>query len=97
MSSDLGRPFLLKLWEDSLAPEFQAGGVGRFEPATTRAPSPGRPVLVKDSADNFYVRDYVEGIGGRWRAEARTRGFLPLDSQDHGLTLVAVMRGYDWP
>lgn len=97
MSSDLGRPFLLKLWENALAPEFEAGGVARFDPVSLRDPAPGRPVLVKDSADNFYVRDYVEGAAGRWQASSRARGFLTLDSLDHGLTLVAVMRGYDWP
>lgn len=95
MTADLSQPFELEVIDDALAPEISKGCIARFDPA--RAPAPGRPILVKDSAGNYYLRDFQAGPGSRWQAVARARGYAPLDSTDHGLTLIAVMKGFDWP
>jgi hypothetical protein len=94
MAADLSGRFGLFLRDDALAPEYPAGTTIRFD--ATRPPRPGWPVLVKDAAGAFYVRDYIEGAGGRWRAEARQRGYATLDSVADGLHLVGVMFGADW-
>ena len=94
MVADLSGRFELSLRDDALAPEYPAGTTIRFD--ATRKPRPGWPVLVKDSAGAFYVRDYIEGAGGRYKAEARQRGYAALDSVTDGLTLVGVMFGADW-
>jgi len=95
VAADLNGRFELALRDDALSPEYPAGTVIRFD--AKRTPRPGWPVLVKDSAGTFYVRDYIEGAAGRWRAEARQRGYASLDSVADGLQLVGVMYGADWP
>lgn len=94
MTADLSGRFALVLRDDALAPEYPAGTSIRFD--SKRAPRPGWPVLVKDAVGAFYVRDYIEGAAGRWRAEARQRGYAAFDSQTDGLQLVGVMYGADW-
>ncbi len=94
MTADLSGRFALLLRDDALAPEYPAGTCIRFD--ATRQPRPGWPVLVKDSAGAFYCRDYIQGAGGRWKAEARQRGYAALDSEADGLQLVGVMYGADW-
>lgn len=94
MNADLSGRFALVLRDDALAPEYPAGTTIRFD--ATRQPRPGWPVLVKDASGSFFVRDYIEGSGGRWKAEARQRGYAALDSESDGLKLAAVMYGADW-
>lgn len=95
MTADLSQPFELVVEDDALGPDISKGCIARFDPA--REPAPGRPVLVRDASGQFHLRDYEAGPSGRWRAVARARGFRPLESESDGLTLVAVMKGYDWP
>lgn len=98
MTADFSQPFELVIWDDSLAPDYVAGGIARFDPVALREPVPGRPILVQDMAGSYHVRDYQVGIGSAWKAVARNaRGFDPLDSEAHELKIVAVMKGYDWP
>lgn len=92
--ADLSGKFELVLRDDALAPDYPTGTTIRFD--GTRTPRPGWPVLVKDAVGAFYVRDYIEGAGGRWRAEARQRGYAAFDSQTDGLQLVGTMYGADW-
>lgn len=94
MNADLSGRFALVLRDDALAPEYPAGTSIRFDAA--RTPRPGWPVLVKDGSGAYFVRDYIEGASGRWKAEARQRGYASLDSESDGLELVAVMFGADW-
>jgi len=95
MHANLNQPFELDVVDDALGPDIYPGCVARFDPAGT--PRPGRPVLVRDASGAHYLRDYEQGAAGRWRAVARRPGYAPLDSIEHGLQLVAVMRGVDWP
>lgn len=96
MGADLSRPFELVVRDDALADEIVSGSIARFHPAGARAATPGRPVLVRDKDGNHYLRDYQAGPGTRWKAVARKRGYDDLDSEEHGLVLVAVMKGVDW-
>lgn len=95
MTADLTQPFELEVVDEAFGAEIPAGCVMRLDPS--RKPRAGWPVLVKDSAGSFYLRDYQEAAGSRWQAVARVRGFAPLDSIDNGLEIVAVMKGVDWP
>lgn len=95
MSADLNEPFELEVIDDALGPDIFRGCTVRLDPG--RPPQAGRPVLVKDGAGRFYLRDYQVAGAGRWQAVARQRGYAPLDSDADGLQLVAVMRGFDWP
>lgn len=94
MSADLSRPFELEVKDGSFGGEIPAGCVMRLDP--NRQPRAGWPLLVRDKAGKFYLRDYQEGAGGRWQAVARVRGFAPLDSEDDGLQIIAVMKGVDY-
>lgn len=97
MTADLSRPFELDVVDNALGDDIVIGCVARFHPAGARAPTPGRPVLVRDREGNHYLRDYEQGPGKRWRAVARKSGFLPMDSEELGLVVVAVLRGVDYP
>lgn len=97
MGANLSQPFELEVTDDALADEIGKGCIARFHGAGSREPTPGRPVLVRDRDGHHYLRDYERGPGDRWRAVARKPGFAPMDSEEHGLEVVAVMRGVDWP
>lgn len=95
MDADLSQPFELEVIDDALGPDIFRGCIVRLDPQ--RKPEAGRPVLVRDREKRHYLRDYQVGPGGRWQAVARQRGYVLLDSEEDGLQLVAVMKGYDWP
>lgn len=95
MGANLNRPFELEVRDGAFGADFPPGCVMRLDPH--RTVRPGWPCLVKDCDGRFYLRDYQADVGERWQAVARARGFQPLDSVDHGLQIVAVMKGVDWP
>jgi transcriptional regulator with XRE-family HTH domain len=95
MGANLNQPFELEVMDGAFGADFPPGCVMRLDPQ--RSVRPGWPLLVKDGAGRYYLRDYQADVGGRWQAVARARGFQPLDSIDHGLQVVAVMKGVDWP
>lgn len=95
MGANLNQPFELEVRDGAFGADFPAGCVMRLDPH--RPVKPGWPLLVKDGAGHFYLRDYQADVGGRWQAVSRARGFQPLDSIDHALQVVAVMKGVDWP
>ena len=92
--ADMSQLFQLVVPDDALGPIIYQGCIARFDPAGT--PRPGWPVLVRDRSGAYYLRDYIAGPAGRWKAVARTHGFAPLDSEADGLIVVAVMKGFDW-
>jgi len=95
MGADLSQPFELEVVDGAFGAEIPPGCVMRLDPR--RAARAGWPVLVKDRAGRYYLRDYQEGAAGRWQAVARVRGFAPLDNVDDGLQVIATMKGVDWP
>lgn len=93
--TDLSQPFLLEVIDGAFGEEIPAGSVMRLEPGLR--PRAGWPFLVRDREGRHYLRDYEQGPGSAWRAVARVkRGFAPLESVEHGLTIIAVMRGVDY-
>jgi hypothetical protein len=95
MGATFDQPFELEVMDGAFGEDFPPGCWMLLDPA--RAPRAGWPALVKDRDGQFYLRDYVRGAGDQWQAIARARGFLPLDSFDHGLEIIAVMKGVSFP
>jgi hypothetical protein len=94
MSGFLPPVFALSVKDEAMSPFLSVGDIVRF--AADREPVAGRPVLLKDKDGNAYIRDYMPRRAGVWTASARNPGFLPMDSEADGLTVVAVMTGMDW-
>lgn len=92
---DLNSPFELDVIDDALAPEIFKGCVVRLDPR--REPAAGKPVLVKDKYGKHYLRYYQPAAGGRWQAVASAPGFVPFDSVEDALQIVATAKGVDWP
>lgn len=97
MGADLSEPFELDVIDDALAPEIFKGCTMRLDPAANRPVREGWPALFRDAEGRHYLRDYEAGAGDSFNAVARARGFAPLGSVEHGLTVRAVMRGVDYP
>lgn len=83
--------FRVALPDDSMAPEARAGSLVSFD--RTLTPLPGDWVLVKDDADNWYLREYRQRRPNHWEAHAIDPAYQPLDSLRDGLTVVAVYVG----
>lgn len=89
--SRLDVPFQMTLPGDELVPYASRGETGLFMPG--KQPRPGRGVLLKDKAGNFYLRLYGEGIGGNWTGYSNQPGIPTLERDAHGLEVVAPMIG----
>lgn len=89
------QPFELEVIDGAFGDDYPPGCTMLLDPK--RPPRAGWPVLVKDSEGRHYLRDYQQGAGDRWQAVARVRGFLPLDSVDDGVVVIAVMKGVIYP
>ena len=95
MARELPPAFELEVRDDSMAPLVMPGQVARFK--TGRAVTPGKRVLVKDKDGNVYIREYRLKRGDHWQAVAlNDKHYLPLDSVEDGLEVLAVMTGVDW-
>lgn len=84
-------PFQMKLPGDELMPIASRGETGLFMP--DKQPKPGRGVLLKDKAGNFYLRLFGEGIGGNWVGYSNQPGIPTLERDTHGVEVVAPMIG----
>lgn len=94
MSGYLPPVFALSVKDEAMSPFLSVGDVVRF--STGRKPVAGRPVLFKDKDGNAYIRDYMPRRGDAWSAVARNGNYLPLESEQDGLTVIAVMTGMEW-
>jgi hypothetical protein len=84
--------FVLALRDDALAPDYPKGTAVVW--SKTRAPRPGRLVLVRDAHGRDHARLYQEGKApGEWHAAALHRGFASLDPKGDGLQVLAVHKG----
>ena len=88
MSGELPEVFRCELVDDALAPNTPKGTPIVF--ARNAAPYPGVGVLVEDRDGVRYVRVYTQGAAGHWMASARHPAYVSLDSEQHGLKLLAV-------
>lgn len=94
MGSALPRKFSVPVPDDSMSPDLEAGHVAVFR---TDVPAiPGRPVLVKDRGGQHYIRTYAPRTALEWSARPRNAAWEPLDSVQHGLTIVATLTGIDF-
>lgn len=81
--------FSMQIETDALLPDCPRGSFGTFRPGAP--PQQGRPVLVRDRSGQFHLRFFQEGALGRWQGVAKVSGFEPLDSDAHGLEIMAPM------
>lgn len=89
------QPFELDVRDGAFGSDIPVGVTMKLDPR--RKPLGGWPVLVRDRQGRHYLRDYQQGAGDHFQAVARVRGFLPLDSVEDGLEVIAVMKGLEWP
>jgi len=89
--SDLPERFSVALPDNAMAPFARAGRIVWFRRATAVLKS-GVCVLVKDAKGGLYFRRYRSYTADHWQAAPINESdFLPLDSEAHGLSLLAVM------
>lgn len=83
--------FETTLPDDAMAPDAPKGTRVIF--VTGVAPEPGNWVLLRDSEQRHYCRQFRQSKPGRWEAHALNPGYLPMDSESDGLQVVAVFDG----
>lgn len=91
MNGPLEAEFQTVMPDASMAPDVPRGA--RIILVTGVEPAPGDFVLVADSQGNHYLREYKLLRPGHWEAHAINRAFLPLDSNQHQLLVLAVYDG----
>ena len=80
--------------DDALSPNVPRGAVLYFAAVSSeKRPSVGDGVLVQDGAGKRYIRRLGEGPGDEWTAQAIHPAYITLESQAHGLRILAVMTG----
>ena len=57
---------------------------------------PGRVHLIKDGDGNVYIRRVIEKKPGHWIASSDSPAFMPLDSAEDGLQVLAIQVGHQW-
>ncbi len=82
--------FTVAMPDDALA-GFIERGTGLIFERSDRA-APGKTVLVEDKDGNRFIRRYAQVRGDHWRAIATSEVFGSLDSVEHGLKVLAVMK-----
>jgi hypothetical protein len=87
--TSIPQSFSVALPDAAMSPDLPPGSVISFK-AASEAQS-GMGVLVRDREGTLYFREYRARTRSQWQAVARNAAFLPLDSSDDGLTVVAVM------
>lgn len=88
-SKELPARFVVQVPDAALEPNLPRGTEVVFERASQAAP--GECVLVEDGQGGRYVRRYVQGVGGAFKAQAINDAYVTLESARDGLTVLAVM------
>ena len=57
---------------------------------------PGRVHLIRDGDGNVYIRRVIERKPGHWIASSDSPAFMPLDSVDDELQVLALQVGHQW-
>jgi transcriptional regulator with XRE-family HTH domain len=93
-ADEVPQRFGVAMPDDALSPNVPRGAVLYFAAVSSeRRPSVGDGVLVQDAAGKRYIRRLGEGPGGEWTAQAIHPAYITLESQAHGLAILAVMTG----
>jgi hypothetical protein len=82
--------FTIHMPDDSLSGHIERGTGLIFE--RDLAPAPGKTVLVEDNEGHRFVRVFALVRGDHWQAQAKSPVYMPLDSLEHGLKVLATMR-----
>ena len=91
MNNELPREFETDLPDNAMAPDAPRGARVIFLAGVT--PEPGDWVLLRDRTGEHHCREYRVVRQGHWEAHALNRGYLPLDSEQDGLQVLAVYDG----
>lgn len=84
--------FRTVLADDALAPDMPRGTEVVW--TTKRRPQPGRVMLLRDAHGQIHARMCHQGHApGHWRALATSRVYVDFDSDEPGLTLLAIYKG----
>jgi transcriptional regulator with XRE-family HTH domain len=93
-ADEVPQRFGVAMPDDALSPNVPRGTVLYFAAVSSeKRPTVGDGVLVQDGAGKRYIRRLGEGPGGEWTAQALHPAYITLESQAHGLTILAVMTG----
>ncbi len=84
----LPETFVIEMPDDSLRGVVDKGTVLIFK--TSLSPGPEKIVVCEDGDGNRYVRRYALVRGTRWQAQATNAAYLPLDSEEDRLKVLAV-------
>lgn len=88
---ELPASFTCEMPDDALAPNTPKGTPVIFD-RSDQHPAAGIGVLVQDRHGTRHIRTFRPGIGGHWVAWARNEHYLSLESEKHGLLMLAVAR-----
>jgi transcriptional regulator with XRE-family HTH domain len=86
----LPRVFWTPMPDDAMAPRVLAGKLLCFDKGMQ--PRAGDGILVSDASGRLSVRLYRVAPLGRWTAHALNPSYEPMDSEQHGLAVVAVLK-----
>lgn len=88
--------FRVALVDDAMAPTAPAGTLCTFEAG--RVARVGDAVIVRDADGALHCRVYRQRVGGGFLAAPTHGAYSTLDSEAHGLAVVAVLTGIsaDW-
>jgi SOS-response transcriptional repressor LexA len=93
MEDMLPAVFSVELTDDALQGRARKGDVITLSKKGVETVEAGDGVLVKTANDHFMLRIYRPKGDGTFLAEATNPNFLPLHSEDDGLTILAVVVG----
>lgn len=94
ITDELPKEFTLPVRDDAMTPRLVRGGLAHCSTAAKHGPRD--LVLIADSDGELYIREYAELTPTHWRGVAAQPGYLPLDSREHGLRVLAKVVGGWW-
>lgn len=88
---NLPEKFTIEMPDDAMSPATPRGTTLVCE---TNVPAIiGHGVVVRDRHGDIHVRRYVQGIGGKWTAQATSAAYASLSSEADALKIIAVVKG----
>ena len=91
----LPQEFALEVACHAIEPALSKGWIARF--STLRRPTEGRPVLIRISTGEHFIREYRPLPDGHFVAASTKPGYADFDSRLEDITIVAACFGYDIP
>lgn len=93
--NDSPAEFALVVSDDSMASKYPKGSTFEFS-TVERDPRAGDAVLVADTDDNVFFRQYQQRRPGHWQAVALNVAYQPLDSKADALRMLAIKVAARW-